>query len=58
MKIEASIPLLKVRFDKACKSYSLKIVQINKDHPIQTRVVEDFPSFSEGMKVDRLKYLN
>jgi hypothetical protein len=58
MEIEASIPPLKVRFDKACKSYSLRIIQMNKNHPIQTRVAEDFPPFSGGMKVDKIKYLN
>jgi hypothetical protein len=58
MEIKASIPPLKVRFNKACKSYLLRIIQMNKDHSIQTRVAEDFPSFSEGIKVNRLKYLN
>jgi hypothetical protein len=58
MKIEASIPLLKVRFDKVCKNYLLRIIQMNKNHPIQIRVAEDFPPFSEEIKVDKLKYLN
>jgi hypothetical protein len=50
MKIKASISLLKVRFNKACKNYLLRIIQINKDHSIQTRIVKDFPSFSEEIK--------
>ena len=35
MEIEASIPPPKVRFERICKNYTLRILQMHENHPIR-----------------------
>ena len=58
MELEAAIPPPKIRFNKICMNYSLKIMQLFKNHPIRTRVSTSFPSYNNGNKLDWDKYLD
>lgn len=43
MEIEAFIPPIRVRFDKICRIYALRIISLQSDHPIRARVSKSFP---------------
>ena len=58
MKLEAAIPPPKIRFNKICMNYSLRIMQLFKNHPIKTRVSTSFPPYNNGNELDWDKYLN
>ena len=58
MKLEAVIPPSKVKFDKICMNYSLRIMQLFKNHLIRTRVSTSFPPYNNGNELDWDKYLN
>ena len=58
MKLEAAISPPKVRFNKICMNYSLRIMQLFKNHPIKTRVSTSFPPYNNGNELDWDKYLN
>ncbi len=58
MKLEAAIPPPKVRFNKICMNYSLRIMQLFKNHPIRTRVSTSFPPYNNGNELDWDKYLD
>src|SRR5205085_12184924 len=58
MKLEAAIPPPKVRFNKIYMNYSLRIIQLFKNHPIRTRVSTSFPSYNNGNELDWDIYLN
>ena len=46
MELEVAIPLSKIRFNKICMNYSLRIMQLFKNYPIKTRVSGNkFPPF-------------
>ncbi len=57
MEIQAVIPPPKVRFEKTCYNYIIKIIQINSIHPIIERVPEDFPSFIGKAEYNLAKFL-
>ncbi len=57
MEIEAAIPPPRVRFEKICYNYAIKIMQMNLMHPIIERVPEDFPPFIEKAEFDSVKLL-
>src|SRR5947207_14736672 len=46
MKIEASISSSKVRFNRICKNYALRILQMHESHSLRLIVSSSFPSFS------------
>ena len=46
MELKAAIPSPKIRFNKICMNYSLRIMQLFKNHPIRTRVSTNFPLYN------------
>ena len=58
MELEAAIPPPKIRFNKICMNYSLRIMQLFKNHPIRTRVSTSFPPYNNGSELDWDKYLD
>ena len=58
MELEAAIPPLKIRFNKICMNYSLRIIQLFKNHPIRTRVSTSFPPYNNGNELDWDIYLD
>ena len=52
MEIEASIPPLKVRFNKICKNYALRILQMHENYSIRLRVSSNFPSFINEIELN------
>src|SRR5438477_11754607 len=52
MKIEASLPPSKVRFNKICKNYALKTLQMHENHSIRLRVSFSFPSFENEIEMN------
>ena len=58
MELEAAIPPPKVRFNKICMNYSLRIMQLFKNHPIRTRVSTSFPPYNNGNELNWDKYLD
>src|SRR5438552_806337 len=57
-ELEAAIPPPKVRFNRICKNYALRIMQIPKNHPIRLRVSSSFPPYNNGAELDWEKYLD
>src|SRR6266487_617298 len=58
MEIEASIPPSKVRFNRICKNYALRILQMHERHSIRLRVSSSFPSFSNEIELDWSQFLD
>jgi hypothetical protein len=58
MEIEASIPPSKIRLDKLCRNYSLRIIKLNPNHIIRKRVSPTFPPIESGEEIDWQKYLD
>ncbi len=58
MKLEAAISPSKVRFNRICKNYALRIMQISKNHSIRLRVSSSFSSYNNEAELDWEKYLD
>ncbi len=58
MELEAAIIPPRVRFNRLCKNYALRIMQIPKNHPIRLRVSASYPSYNNGAELDWEKYLD
>jgi hypothetical protein len=41
MEVEAALPLVEVRFEKLCNSYSLRVLKFNKNHPVKQCLVQE-----------------
>jgi hypothetical protein len=52
MKIEASISSSKVRFNKICKNYALRTLQMHEKHSIRLRVSSSFSSFTNEIELN------
>ena len=52
MELEAAIPPPKVKFNKICMNYLLKIMQLFKNHLIKIRVSTNFPSYNNGNELN------
>src|SRR5436189_4036419 len=52
MELEASIPPPKIRFERICKNYAWRTLQMHENHPIRLRVSSSFPPYSNGMELD------
>src|SRR5204862_2889522 len=52
MELEAFIPPPKVRFERICKNYAWRILQMHENHPIKLRVSSSFPPHLNGMKLN------
>ncbi len=57
MEIEVAVPPPRVRFEKTCYNYTVKIIQMNSMHPIIERIPKDFPPFIEKAEYDSTKFL-
>ena len=57
MEIEAAVSPPRVRFEKTCYNYVIRIMQMNSMHPIIERVLEDFPPFIGKAEYDSVKFL-
>ena len=58
MKLKAAISFSKVRFKKICINYSLKIMQLFKNHSIRLRVSTSFPPYNNKNELDWEKYFD
>jgi len=58
MKLEAAIISPRPRFNRICKNYALRIMQIPKNHPIRFRVSASYPPYDNGAELDWDKYLD
>ena len=58
IKLEAAIALLKVKFNRICKNYTLRIMQISKNYLIRLRVSSSFPPYNNEAELDWEKYLD
>src|SRR5213083_2777167 len=63
MKIEAGIVPVSVRFEKLCKNYALRILQMQNTHPVKQRVSfnSSFSSENNGInlaKIDNYQLVN
>jgi hypothetical protein len=58
MKLEAAIISSKARFNRICKNYALRIMQILKNHSIRLRVSASFSSYNNEAELDWEKYLD
>ena len=58
MKLEAALPPPKVRFNRTCKNFALRILQMPKNHILRTRVSSSFLLYSLGTELDWSKYLD
>src|SRR6266480_4925055 len=52
MEIEVSLPSLKVRFNKICKNYALRTLQMHENHSIRLRVSFSFSPFENDIDMD------
>src|SRR5436190_7595350 len=52
MELEASISPPKIRFERICKNYAWRTLQIHENHLIKLRVLSGFPSHSNGVELD------
>src|SRR6266498_2218420 len=57
MEIKAAVPSPRIRFEKTCYNYTIRIIQMNSMHPIIERVPEDFPLFIGKAEFDSAKFL-
>ena len=52
MEIEASLPPPKVRFNKICKNYALRTLQMHENYLIRLRVSSSFPSYTNRIELN------
>ena len=57
MEIEAAVPPPRIRFEKTCYNYVIRIMQMNLMYPIIERVPEDFLLFIGKAEFDSVKFL-
>ena len=58
MKIEVSISSFKVKFNKICKNYILRILQMHENYSIRLRVSSGFPLFINEIKLNWSEFLD
>ena len=58
MKIEAGIAPVSVRFEKLCKNYALRILQMQSSHPVKQRASFNSPFSSENNGINLAKIDN
>src|SRR5436190_18350772 len=52
MELEASIPPPKIRFERICKNYTWRTLQMHENDSIRLRVSSGFPPHSNGVELD------
>ena len=55
MKIEADIASVSVRFEKLCKNYALRILQMQSSHSVKQRVSFNSPFSNENNEINLIK---
>ena len=55
MQVEAALPPTQVRFEKLCKNYALRILQMQDSHPVKMRAPFNSPFSSENSGIDLTK---
>src|SRR5436189_3330546 len=58
MKLEAAIISSRSRFNRICKNYALRIMQISKNHSIRLRVSASYSPYDNGAELNWDKYLD
>src|SRR5881396_2602140 len=58
MKLKAAIISSKSRFNRICKNYALRIMQIPKNHSIRFRVSASYSSYDNEAELNWDKYLD
>ena len=58
MKLKAAIIFSRVRFNRICKNYALRIMQIPKNHSIRLRVSASYSSYNNEAELNWEKYLD
>ncbi len=58
MKLKAAIISFRARFNRICKNYVLRIMQILKNYSIRLRVSASFSSYNNEADLDWEKYLD
>src|SRR6266487_528415 len=58
MKLKAAIISSRARFNRICKNYALRIMQILKNHSIRLRVSASYSSYNNEAELDWEKYLD
>ena len=56
IKLEAALSSSRVRFNRICKNYALRILQISKNHPLRMRVSTSYSLYSSEIELDWDKY--
>ena len=57
MEIEVVVSLPRIRFEKICYNYVIRIMQMNLMHSIIERILEDFLLFIGKAEFDSIKFL-
>src|SRR5213078_707447 len=58
MELEVAIISSKTRFNRFCKNYALRIMQIHKNQKIRLRVSASYPTYNNEAELDWEKYLD
>src|SRR5204863_7860348 len=58
MKLKAAIIFSRARFNRLCKNYALRIMQISKNHSIRLKISASFSSYNNEADLDWEKYLD
>src|SRR5436189_5242119 len=58
IELEAAIISSRARFNRLCKNYALRIMQIPKNHSIRLRVSASFSLYNNEADLDWEKYLD
>ncbi len=58
MQLKAAIISSRARFNRLCKNYALRIMQILKNHSIRLRVSASYSSYNNEAELDWEKYLD
>src|SRR5438034_1670838 len=58
MELKAAIISSKARFDRICRNYALRIMQIPKNHPIRLRVSASYSPYNNEAELNWEKYLD
>ena len=57
MKIETAVSPPRIRFEKNCYNYAVRIIQMNLIYLIIERIPEDFSLFIKKVEFDLAKFL-
>lgn len=58
LEIEACLPPSKIRLNKLCENYALRIIKLNDSHPVKQRVSQTFPNNLNGIEFKNSKTID